>query len=135
MGKNVVILGEVPRLKNDLKACTLKQIAFGVNIPRLRVLSRIAANVDALETAIWSALQEMQDRRGDLIVFAAHRHLCDASRCNAFDAAGKPLYSDNNHLNLEGSDFLEPFLRQAMQPVLHRPKPQLGDAQPPAIRF
>jgi hypothetical protein len=54
------------------------------------------------------SLQSLQTAFPDLIVWDTFPILCSTVICSAFDAAGKPLFFDGDHLSAHGNRVLYP---------------------------
>lgn len=69
------------------------------------------------QTAIWAAQDEAALRCG-VNILNPLPYLCKDGRCWG-DAAGRPLYSDSNHLSAFGSTLLLPMFQRAFKQAEH----------------
>ena len=115
-GKKVIVLGQVPLLARSLKSCLTKQVRFGLKIPHCVGISKDVA--DSYDTGILNSMQILRQKHDKAIFFAPRKYFCDGSVCRVVDAQGRPLYMDDDHLNVRGAFFLEPYIDEAITPFL-----------------
>ena len=97
MNKKVVLLGEVPRIKNYDRLCKLKSLKLSyLDCGERMVGSRLASdNVNR-------SLKIIADTNKAVQYFEPHDLLCDAQDCNAYIDSDL-LYFDSGHLSFKGS--------------------------------
>jgi peptidoglycan/LPS O-acetylase OafA/YrhL len=123
-----------PTLKRTLDALTGRDIIIIEQVPILKanaisayvVRSRLGSSVDTAAVTLSEHRErerltvEAMDRiapRDKIFRIDPAQALCDGERCLA-QSAGKLLYLDDQHLSVDGSQFLYPLLEREMDRVL-----------------
>ena len=121
IGKQVMILGPAPELPLNLKSCMTKQIRFARKIPGCE---SVAMTSIGYQTGIWNLMRQLSGRHPELTYFAPQNYLCEGSVCRTTDGQGHPLYTDNHHLSARGAYLLQPYINDAIAPLLQGLRPQ-----------
>jgi hypothetical protein len=111
-GKKIIVLGQVPRLSRSLMNCMTKQVWFARKIPNCETVS--LSDLSSYETSIWASMRILSRKHDMASFFAPQDHLCDHAICRATDEEGRPLYRDDDHLNVHGAYYLEPHIDEAI---------------------
>ena len=102
-GKQIVLVQDVPELGFRAEDCVVGR-PLSLRPPRVPC-SVSRTDVDRRNARYHGILRELAERFPSVALFDASRFLCDQERCVAM-ADGKLLYSDGDHLSLEGSKLL-----------------------------
>lgn len=101
-GKRVVFVVDVPELGFMPGECLYSRPYQGRNA-RLRIPCAVsAADVRVRQSAYRDVVRDLAAAQSDLRVFDTASLLCDGARCYA-ESDGRFLYTDANHLGVEGS--------------------------------
>ncbi|HEX4738072.1 MAG TPA: acyltransferase family protein [Allosphingosinicella sp.] len=112
---------ELARARNIFVAIILPVPEPGYNVPRV-IFSHLQSGEPlppAIQTSDYlreqrqliAVMEDLARRFPNVRLFYPHRYLC-TPRCMVEDAAGKPFYSDTNHLTQTGVRVLIPMLAQ-----------------------
>lgn len=109
-GKKVIIYATQPDLPYDPKDC--------VNARPFRFSSvrRPTCNVNfesfaASQRSYWNLLDDIKKEYPSLVIFRAYKYFCHLGICNPF-LDGKGLYTDVEHLSMDGGDFIAGELKK-----------------------
>jgi hypothetical protein len=101
-GRSICIVRGIPRLEYPVPVALARARLRGIDAESLRISSEAArAQYAAMEPAL---LRLMAERR--VIVVDPKDRLCDGARCRLANDAGQTIYSDSNHLNIDGALFV-----------------------------
>jgi peptidoglycan/LPS O-acetylase OafA/YrhL len=99
LGKEVIYVVDVPRLKFDPKECESRG---GFSSPKQCTYSRL--EFDKSRSAYRKALQKLRVNHPRLQIFDTTELFCDQQNCRSKDANGALLYADLDHLSVNGSE-------------------------------
>jgi peptidoglycan/LPS O-acetylase OafA/YrhL len=112
-GRDIVIIEQVPFLKANAISAYVVRSRLGSSVDTAAV--RLSEHRDRQRLTV-----EAMDRlalRDKIFRIDPAQALCDGERCLA-QSAGKLLYLDDQHLSVDGSQFLYPLLEREMDRVL-----------------
>ena len=95
--KKVVLLGEVPRIKNYDRLCNLKSL----KLSHLDCGDRMVGSRQASDS-VNAILKQVANSHTDVMYFEPHHLLCDENECDAY-LDDDLLYFDSGHLSFNGS--------------------------------
>ena len=110
-GRIVTIVGPVPDLKLNPPDTIIRAMMRGETAD----VRATFADFEARQASVLSLLKKLELRRGVRVVYP-HKSLCDAHVCRTMDGA-MPLYSDDNHLGVNGVALIRRELGAAIAPA------------------
>jgi SGNH domain (fused to AT3 domains) len=115
-GRTVTIVGPVPDLKLNPPDTIMRAMMHGETAD----VRATFADFEARQADVLALLKRLEQRPGVRVVYP-HKSLCDAQVCRTMEGA-MPLYSDDNHLGVNGVALIRRELGAAIAPF---------DAAPP----
>jgi peptidoglycan/LPS O-acetylase OafA/YrhL len=115
-GRTVTIVGPVPDLKLNPPDTIMRAMMHGATAD----VRATFADFETRQTDVLALLKRLEQRPGVRVVYP-HRSLCDAQVCRTMEGM-MPLYSDDNHLGVNGVALIRRELGAAIAPF---------DAAPP----
>ncbi|HEX3809434.1 MAG TPA: acyltransferase family protein [Rhizomicrobium sp.] len=106
-GKKVIVVGPIPEVSRSVPESLAKIKLRSLDLD----IRPTAAAFFARQNFVLRTIKDAKQHYGITLVFPSDV-LCDASKCNVAKD-GKPLYRDDNHLNVWGAEQLVPLLRGA----------------------
>lgn len=110
-GRSVTIVGPVPDLPLNPPETMIKAMMRGGSAD----VRATFANFKARQATVLALLAQLSQRPG-VRVFYPHESLCDALTCRTVDGA-MPLYTDDNHLGVNGVALIRRELEDAIAPT------------------
>jgi hypothetical protein len=112
-GKLVILIGKVPVIPDYDRRCRERALSY----PLLECPLSASPPMGYV-VSMNGRLREFAERTPNVAFFDVSPYLCQNGMCSAFDAKGKPLYFDRNHLSLPASwEIGEMILRQEGVPA------------------
>tara|TARA_B110000967_G_C18367013_1_gene308684 strand:- start:180 stop:539 length:360 start_codon:yes stop_codon:yes gene_type:complete len=68
-------------------------------------------------TPVVDSLKELNQKHDNLILWDNFSILCPDKKCSAFDAQGKPLFFDGDHLSGHGNRVLYPDFKRVLKQI------------------
>jgi len=110
-GRTVAIVGPVPDLKFNPPETMIRAMMRG----EAADLRATRAHFEERQTNVLALLRELAQKPGVRIVYP-HESLCDVAVCRTVDGA-MPLYTDDNHLGVNGVALIRRELGAAIAPA------------------
>jgi hypothetical protein len=110
-GRTVTIIGPVPDLKLNPTEAMIRAMMRGETAD----VSATFADFAARQASVLALLRQLSGRAGVRVVYP-HESLCDARVCRTLDGP-MPLYSDDNHLGVNGVALIRRALGAAIAPA------------------
>ncbi|NOT38928.1 MAG: hypothetical protein HOP13_00380, partial [Alphaproteobacteria bacterium] len=117
-GRTLTIIGPVPDLKLNPPDTIIRAMMRGETTD----VRATFADFEARQASVLSLLRQLERRPGVRVVYP-HRSLCDARACRTMDGA-MPLYSDDNHLGVNGVALIRRELSAAIAPAAKADVPE-----------
>ncbi len=108
-GARVVVVGPVPEVPYSVPSMMVRAAHLGHSLPDV---SR--PDFDRRQADVLAALSALTDIP-EVVVVYPHRQLCSPLTCRASEGQ-HPLYRDDDHLSVYGSDLIAPQIRRAIAP-------------------